>query len=362
MKDIRKRPHRAAPGLVPHELVGMKGACPKCKTWTEIPWLEKMGFPKQPINSDHGHWHWVPVGIPLTCSSETCRHDFHINVPILPNENRWALYGDEAARYIGLRHEDQSSGNLNFYCLTLVGLHKRRHDRVRKQICNLKKEIRPTEDPDSWTHHFTEIWESKPESGVFHLHNKPAKIEHAKKLAQIIRNARPDLTTFNISNCIILPSDPKVRKKLLKHQKHSVFSESILTTLGVFRNQGKSVQWVFDNIQDTTFRDKTEGWASECFLGLQYTRLFCWMSGGATVIEPSFVRPGSHFLLEVADFISYCVAREFERAILGQHSEFPSSLLGQGFFQGTLGDGDVESVWNVGLPLRKFYGLEVPKS
>jgi hypothetical protein len=42
MKEIKKRLYRAAPGLVPEELVGMKSACPVCKTETEIPWLEKM--------------------------------------------------------------------------------------------------------------------------------------------------------------------------------------------------------------------------------------------------------------------------------------------------------------------------------
>ncbi|MBU9273046.1 hypothetical protein [Burkholderia gladioli] len=362
MKDIRKRPHRAAPGLVPVELLGMKGACPICKTETEIPWLAKMEFPKQPIKSDHGQGHWVPVDIPLTCSSDVCRHNFSIKAPILPDKNRWALYGDEAARYISHPPAEHSSEPLNFYCVTLVALHKRRHDRVRRQIFNLKKSIRPTEDPDSWVHHFTEIWESRPKSGTFLLKNKLAKIEHTRKLAKIIRDARPELTTFNISGCIIVPGDPKERKKLLKYQKDNAFSESILTTLREFRNREKSVNWIFDNIQDTTSGSKTEGWASECFLGLQYTRLFCWISAGATVIEPSFVRPGSHFLLEVADFISYCVARDFERAIIGQPPEFPSSLLGQGFYQGTLGNGNVEHMWNVGLPLKKFYGLEVARS
>jgi len=305
----------------------MKRACPICKTETEIPWLEKMEFPKQPVKSDNGQWHWVPVDIPLTCSSEACKHNFSVKIPTLPNKNRWGLYGDEAARYISSPPAEQSSEPLNFYCVTLVALHKRWHDRVRKQIFKLKKEIKPTEDPDSWAHHFTEIWGSSPESNTFNLKDKPAKIEHAKKLAGIIRNARPGLATFNISSCMLVPSNPKERKKLLKHQKESAFSESLVATLMEFRNQEKSINWIFDNIQDTTSGDKTEGWASECFLGLQYTRLFCWVSAGATVIEPSFVRPGSHFLLEVADFISYCVARDFERAIIGQRPEFPTSLL-----------------------------------
>lgn len=361
MKDIRKRPHRSTPGLVPEELLGMKGSCPICKTETEIPWLEKMEYPKQPVKSDHGQHHWVPVDFPLTCSSEGCKHVFFITTPVLPNKNRWALYGDEAARYISLPPKDHSPEPLNFYCITLVALHKRRHERVRKQIFNLKKQIRPNQDPNSWAHHFTEIWESKPGSDTFILQNKIAKIEHAKKLAKIIREARPDLATFNFSGCIRVPSDAKERKRVLREQKENAFSESILATLWEFRNQEKSVNWIFDNIKDTTSGSKIEGWASERFLGLQYTRLFCWMSAGATVLEPSFVTPGSHFLLEVADFISYCVARDFQQAIIGQKSDFPSSLLGPGFYQGTFGNGNVESMRHFGLPLKKFYGLEIAK-
>lgn len=361
MKDIRKRPRRATPGLVPTELLGMKRACPICKTETDIPWLEEMEYPKQPVKSDHGPHYWVPVSFPLTCSSEKCKHVFSIEIPILPNKNRWSLYGDEAARHISTPPAEHSLEPLNFYCVSLVALHKKSHERVRNQLLKLKKEIRPDMDPDSWSHHFTKIWESKPESGEFLLKNKTDKIEHAKKLAKIIRDARPELATFNFSGCVRIPSDTRERKKILKEQKENAFSESILSTLWVFRNQEKCVNWIFDNIQDTSSGSKVEGWASERFLGLQHTRLFCWISSGATVLEPSFVRPGSHFLLELADFISYCVARDFQQAVIGKHSEFPSSLLGKGFYQGTYGNGDVESMSNVGLPLKKFYGLEIAK-
>lgn len=358
MKDIRKRPFREAPGLIPKDLLGMTAACPVCGLNAEIPWLAKMEFPKHPVKSNHGPEHWVPVSVPMHCASQQCAHDFHVNVPILPNTNRWGLFGDEAGRYIAEPLSHYADQPLSFFCITLVSLHQRRHERLRKQIFNLKKSIRPAEDPDSWAHHFTKIWDSKPEAGAYQLPNKAAKIEHAKKFAKIIREARPELSSFNVSECILVPADPKERRRAQKQQKERVFTESILTTLNEFRSQGKSVNWTFDNVQDTTAGCKTEGWASECFLGLQYTRLFTWVSAGATVLEPKFVIPGSNFLLEIADFISYCVARDFERAIVGQRSEFPSSLLGQGFYQGTFGNGDMENMCSVGLPLRKFYGID----
>lgn len=358
MKNISKRPHRSHPGLIPEELIGLKKVCPFCNCETEIPWLEKLQFPKFPIKSNDGNCYWAPVSFPLTCSSLVCNKVFEVKIPVLPNHNRWSLYGDEAGRYITQPAIKYSSRPLNFYCITLVGLHASKHDRVRKQVMNLKRLIRPNDDPESWAHHFTRIWDSKPESNQFNLSSKKEKIEYAKRFAKVVREARPHLVSFNFSSCFVDPEEKGLRQSLLKHQKETLFSESILGTLVELRRQDKSVRWIFDNIQDTSLGDKIEGWASERFLGLQYTRLFCWLSSGSAVLEPSFVRPGSHFLLEVADFISYCVARDFFMAIMEKPSEFPSSLLGKGFYQGTFGDGHVESTSSLGLPIKKFYGVQ----
>jgi hypothetical protein len=239
----------------------------------------------------------------------------------------------------------------------LVGLHSKKQERVRKQIERLKRSVAPSQNPDTWQHHFTEIWGSKPSSGQFNLRNKDAKITYAKKFAKIIRKARPELVSYNISGCIYVPNDQRGRKREIKAQKEELFSQSILTTLQQFRKNNKSVDWIFDNVADTTCGLRTEGWAEECFLGLQYTRLFTWLSSGAVITAPTFVPPGSHYLLEIADFISYCVARDFEKGVLESRSEFPSSLLGNGCFQGTLGDGSVKFKWHYGLPLKEFYGI-----
>lgn len=357
MKDIRKQPYRPAPGLVPNELIEKKFNCPDCKTEVHVPWVEKLPYPRQPFNSLIKKISFVPSGFPLCCPIKSCQKEFHVSVPILPNKNRWALYGDEAGRYIHQPNPKYSSKPLHFYCITLVGLHRKKHERLRRQIEQLKKSIAPSLNPEIWQHHFSEIWGSHPDSGKFILQNKDAKINHAKKFAKIIREARPELATFNISGCIIVSDDTKEWKQHLKTQKENLFCQAIMATLQQFRSNHKSVNWIFDNVKDTTEGTRTEGWAAECFLGLQYTRLFTWLSSGATVLEPKFVPPGSHYLLEIADFISYCVARDFEKAILGSKSEFPSSLLGKSFYQGTIGDGSVKYKWQHGLPLQDFYGI-----
>jgi hypothetical protein len=315
-----------------------------------------MEYPRQPIHPIGGGGHWVPVSFPITCNS--CSDSFDASVPILKNESRWFLYGDEAGRYISDPLDKYSKRSLNFFCITLVGMHKSKQSRLKKRIDNIKRKIVPDSTPETWSHHFTKIWSSNPNSGEYSLRNKEEKINHAKEFANIIRLSRPELVTFNISGCLYSPDSAKDRSVHINHQKQEIFAQSILTTLQQMRAQNKSVEWIFDNIKDTTDGKRTEGWAEECFLGLQYTPLFTWLSSGATALKPSFVEPGTHYLLEVADFISYCVAREFERSIRGQEVEIPSSLLGKGFYQGTIANGDVLYKWNVGLPLKEFYGIQ----
>ena len=356
MKDPRRLPHRPAPGLVPKELLNKHYTCPKCSSSVDVPWLEKMEFPQQPISPEGSDGHWVPISIPLIC--DACDHFFNVKIVTRDNESKWFLYGDEASRYITKPLAKYSQRPLNFFCITLVGMHNSKQDWLKNKISELKQKIVPNAVPETWCHHFTRIWSSSPKSGEFNLKSKEEKIKYALEFAEIIRMSRPELVTFNISGCLYVPNNKKDRSKHIKYQKENIFAQSILTTLQQMRASDKSVAWIFDNIKDTTNGKRTEGWAEECFLGLQYTRLFTWLSAGATVLKPTFVEPGTHYLLEIADFISYCVAREFERTIQGQEVEIPSSLLGKGFYQGTIANGDVLYKWNNGLPLKEFYGIE----
>ena len=299
MKDIRRRPYRKAPPLIPSELIGKTIQCPHCNSEVPVPWTEKLEFPKQTIEANDKKGHFAPIDFPLLCNNDSCKHKFYARVPIVEKAGWGTLYGDEAGR-----HPNKS---MDFFCITLVGLEGRKHEKIRSQIEKIKQSISPHRHPNDWQHHFTDIWSSSPESKVFNLKTKEEKIKHAKNFAKIIREARPELATFNISGFIRSPSDQKDRKTALKNLKEEIFRQAIVTTLKQSSENKLSVRWVFDNTSDASSGKRTEGWALECFLGLQYTRLFTWLAGGLPVVEPEFVQPGTHCLLEIADFISYCV-------------------------------------------------------
>lgn len=349
-------PSRPSPGLVPEHLLDERIDCPTCRSRVEVPWTEKLAFPKQPIESLRGDGYWVPASFPLDCAN--CGASFQVTIEKKPIESRWTLYGDEAGRFIHKNVCGQDV-DLHFFCITLVALHGRMHNRFQRSIRKLKRSIAPKLDPSDWQHHFTDIWSAKPTSQTFVLRNKEQKVAYAKEFARLIRKARPELSTFNVSGCIKVPTAKKERARHIKRQKEEIFSQSILATLEQLRSFGKGVAWVFDNIKDASNGERSEGWAEECFLGLQYTRLFAYLSAGAAVLKPKFVSPGSHFLLETADFFSYCVAREFEMAARGKQAEFPTAMLGEGFYQATLANGDLNYKWSTSLPLKEYYGIEI---
>jgi hypothetical protein len=202
--------------------------------------------------------------------------------------------------------------------------------------------------------HFTEIWSDR--SGRFNLRSKKDKIKFAHDFAMVIHEARPALCSFNISSCIVVPAPKKERAIAIKEVQRQIFAISLLSSLQQLRQRSLAPRWIFDNIKDATSGERTEGWAEEVFLGLQYTPLFTWLSATTPVFKPEFVRPGSHFLLEVADFISYTIARQFEKRVNNEQGKFESDILGIAMYQTVLPNGSVDCEWSNGLPFERFYG------
>ena len=327
----------------------MQHHCLKCGAVNEINWIEDLPFPKEPIPVIDNTGYWVPASIPVRCVQ--CETHTDLAVPKIETESTWTLYGDEAGRIV--KHKDQE---LSFFCLSIVGLHNTKHDIARTRLNKLKKISRPDIESDEWTHHFTKIWSESGERRIYDLKNVGEKIKYGQRLSRMINSLKPELFSYNFSSAIILPADKTQKKIALKSQKEDIFKQAILGTLRVLRENKKSVRWVFDNIQDTTDGTKTEGWANECFLGLQYTRLFTYLCAGSAVHAPEFVTPGSHFLLEIADYISFCMGREFHMVASDKNSELPCGLMGHMLCQLVDAQGNTYSTMeNPSLSIRRYF-------
>ena len=325
MSDIKKRPYRLHLDYIPQELKGETATCPNCQQMTKIPWLSKNSYPQQPIPSKDEKGHWVPVSITMECSNEKCKNEFFHPIKQRPIDGTNNFYGDEAERIIKRSDSKYLNNDISFFCISLIYCTTPKQEELHKKINEIKKSILPTEYPEKWTLHFTEIWNSNNKK--FNL-NKKQKIHYAEELAKVIKNSQPELAIYNFSGVWELSKDMKQNKKILKHQKEYIYTQALVSSLDESRLHNSKINWFFDHKKDSTKKERTEGWANEIFLGLQYTNLFTWYSAGATVLEPNFVNPGSHFLLEIADFCSFWIAREFLHSIKKTQSELSTDKLG----------------------------------
>ena len=67
----------------------------------------------------------------------------------------------------------------------------------------------------------------------------------------------------------------------------------------------------FDSEKDSKANETIHSWARNTFKGSQYSLLYGFLSKGIEIPEPKFISPASFPGLEVADFVSFTIARYY---------------------------------------------------
>ncbi|WP_295716945.1 hypothetical protein, partial [uncultured Halovibrio sp.] len=245
----------------------------------------------------------------------------------------------------------RSDEELHVFCVTLAGIHKKRRKKLERKINDLKKSIAPNSNPDDWSHHFKDIWSSKAAENFSNLGSLNDRINYGLQFSDHLRSLRPHLVTMTCIMAKPLPVEKAERAKSIKMNKEEVFSHSLVSSLEYVRKNKKKIRWIFDKLKDG---QNPEGWAKETFLGLQYTRLFTWLSHRAYVPEPEFREPGSDVLSEVADYISFCAAREVFKRAKGDEPELPTARFGKSFYFTIDNNGNAYSKSSVGMPMERL--------
>lgn len=325
--------------------------CESCGLTQSVNWYEPQLFPSQPVTPNVGEGFWVPVAISQTCK---CGTSSLLDVPVRKIDSTWDLYGDEAERKFEPRELPGITNRAHFFCISLAGLHVKGRAWFDKKVNRLKSKARPDRAPESWNIHLTEIWNTPPGESGYSFQGKADKVRFGLDLANIMSKARPHLFTLNVSGCRV-QGDDESWADTVKLNKQHIFATTLLTSLDQFRHRNLNIRWNFDHAVAPDKRTGSEGWAEEVFLGLQYAPLFTWLSAGAPVVAPKFHTPGSHGLLEIADALSFFVAREFHQCVMGRKTEVPSSYTGLGYYRAFNADGGINSSWSRGLPIEKFY-------
>lgn len=313
-----KRPFRLPPPLVPAELAGLEVTCHHCRLSFRPIWYEPLEFPVTPIVPHTGNGYFIPMQAKIRCPH--CRQITDIELPIVDVKAWVNFYGDEAFRHIGSKY-------LATY--SLVGGEPHTIDNLVEALKALKQEFVPDHDPTDWSVHMKDLTSSKERNrnDIYRTWDLDKASEFVRRVAEITRERTDKLWILNMASIVVLLG-PAKRKKLYSFVRDQVFSGLLLYTINEVTKQGGRPFFTFDATRQVKSYPHVEGWAEESFLGSQYSLTYGFVSRGIPIDKPGFVQPGSHPCLEIADFVSYYVARYIERRLSKKNVDYDPGELG----------------------------------
>lgn len=256
------------------------------------------------------------------------------------------IFGDEAFR---------SVDGKSIFCYTFVGFvgSQKSEKKFKRQYNKIKERLAPTVYPDEWVLHVTELLSSdkrRKSKHLSHLNGEQA-LKGLREVARLIGKftSSSHLNVYNAVN--ILVGDVKGRDK--SGVLDSVYSSVLMRVIGEYTSSGVAPKFYFE-------KTGVDGWAKNLFDGGRLTLLWIRVANGLPVMSPLFVSPSYSFYLEIADVVSfivarylYCVGSRAEGRMV--ESDIDPGLLGKLRYIWTDGGGDWNFSYTAGFPSKKMF-------
>ncbi|MBI4325795.1 MAG: hypothetical protein HY674_11095 [Chloroflexi bacterium] len=145
----------------------------------------------------------------------------------------------------------------------------------------------------------------------------------------------------------------KIQKDAVRSEAYSLF---LLTIIEMLTKKGIQPNWIFDSDKKSDADKIIHQWARDAFYGIQVNLVYMLIANGISIPEPIFVRPASRPLLELADLVSFVIARYLARSLQRSNPELDPARLGQVFYSGfDSRQGDFVFQWSNRFPMQLFF-------
>lgn len=271
-----------------------------------------------------GSFHHPSGGIMVRLSlGEECPKCKYINLiplPVVKKKSDFFLFGDEASRDL--------SATSKLFTYSLIGASKPIMLQVEEKLGQIKSKFLPL-PPTSWKIHMKELW-----SGSNRKKNEQFRDVTLNQVQELLNNIGTLFQEFEnriYKTNVLLAADLKDQKqrrpfdKLIKEESYILMC---MTTIDVITSQGGEPIFIFDAEKDSEADRVIQQWASKAFSKGCSNILYCFMSYSIPVREPIFVKPASKPMLELADVLSFAVARHNQKTISGQDSDIDCAMFG----------------------------------
>jgi hypothetical protein len=337
---------------VPEELLCLRVDCPVCRTDFTPNWLETKAEPIVPIKPKYskermpydGPGRWIPTATMVSCPK--CNKKLLLNLPTKKVLTKGLVFGDEAHRADGAHF---------VYTYSLIGADHKLIPGIEERVKDLKRETCPFRPPDSWKLHMKHLWSghNRRKHSVFVDWDKSEVDRLITGLFHILRNTE-NLFIYNFAVTSNQTGNAPMYFFDEKQLRDYAYLSLVLNVIDEFTEKGAQPYIFFDAEKPTRSEKAVQAWAREAFQSGQRHLLYTFVARGIEIPEPQFVTPASHPCLELADFVSYVVARYYLRKWQQKQVEMDPVEFGMATYLGFDQRGDILRRRQEGYPWDEF--------
>ena len=334
---------------LPEDFSNFTITCSQCKTVIRPDWFKKHElsmisvkpkFEKKGIDY-LGPKRWILQQIMEKCSN--CNSDILIKLPVNKMRTKGNLFGDDA---------DRNYQNNKVFIYSLVGVDHNLLPEFDNKINNVKLKLFPSISPYNWKIHMKDMWAgSSRRKDPIYKNLEFCDIKNfIDELLILIRES--NLFIYNIATTI--KHNNTVDRKSQKQRRNEIYILLILNAIDEWTSKNAQPNIFFDSEKKSLANETIHGWAKDIFKGNQYSLLYRFLSKGIEIPEPKFIVPASAPGLEIADFISFTIARYYLRMWQGKEIEINPKDLGLVTYLGYDSNGDLLWRRQEGYPWDQF--------
>jgi len=285
---------------------------------------------------------WILQQVSQKCPK--CKNDVMIKLPVNKMKTEGSLFGDDAER----NYEKK-----RVYIYSLIGADQRLLPEFEMKVKGVKQNLFPSISPDSWKIHMKDMWagSSRKRHPVYQSLNFRDVTNFVNELLVLIRES--NLFIYNIALTTVQNNlnDRKVQNQL----RNEAYILLVMNTIDEWTTKKTQPNIFFDSEKDSKANETIHSWARDAFKGSQYSLLYGFLSKGIEIPEPKFVSPASFPGLEVADFVSFTIARYYYKRWEGKEIEIDPKDMGLITYLGYDFNGDVLCRRQEGYPWDQFH-------
>lgn len=334
---------------LPENLYHVRLTCPICEAVFIPDWFKKHELPLIPVKPKYeskGIEYTAPARWVLHHTSQKCpkcESDVIINIPVNKMRTRGSLFGDDAER---------SYQNKKVSIYSLIGADQKLLPDIEKSIEEIKQKLFPFIPHDGWNIHMKDMWagSNRDKHPIFNKLAFSSLISFVGELLELIRKS--NLFIYNIAVTTVQNNLPKTSNH--NQLRNEAFNMLIISTIDEWTSKNAQPNILFDSEKFSEANKIIHGWARDLFKGSQHTLLYAFLSKCIEIPEPVFVPPASYPGLEIADFVSFIIARYYLRMWQAKEIEIEPKDLGLVTYLGYEDSGDLLWKRQIGYPWDAF--------